>query len=370
MISLLILFFVLAISISFLCSLWEAVLLSITPSYAQIKLQEGSSLGIHLRDFKQNIDKPLAAILTLNTIAHTVGAIGVGNQAALLWSETNPIITSFVIPVVMTLAILVLSELIPKTLGANNWKPLAAFTVWSLNNLITLLYPLIWFSQGITGLLKKDHAESVLSRSDFVAMTELGAEEGVFEDHESDIITNLLKVDSVQAMDIMTPRTVVRMAAENLTLREYFTSQQGHKFSRIPIFENGNPDHITGFILKDELLEALVAGEDEKTLEQIRRDISVIPQQTPLRELFQQMLARSEHISLVIDQFGGMAGIITMEDVLETIIGAEIVDEMDNTDDMRLLARKNWEKRAQRLGLTELCPSPTEEESGSEQTTQ
>jgi len=171
MYSLLILFFVLAIGFSFLCSLWEAVLLSITPSFAQIKQQEGSSLGTHLKSFKENIDRPLSAILTLNTIAHTVGAIGVGEQATRIWSETSPFITSFVVPVVMTLAILVLSEIIPKTIGATYWKSLAGFTVTSLNFIITVLLPLVWLSQFITRLVKQDKAESVLSRSDFMYAT-------------------------------------------------------------------------------------------------------------------------------------------------------------------------------------------------------
>ena len=155
MFTLLIAFFLLAIVISFLCSMWEAVLLSITPSYAQIKLKEGTRVGRRLQVFKENIDRPLAAILTLNTIAHTVGAVGVGNQATQIWAETNPFATSVLVPVIMTLAILVLSELIPKTLGANFWKELAPFTVKSLSLVISALFPLIWFSQFITKALKK-----------------------------------------------------------------------------------------------------------------------------------------------------------------------------------------------------------------------
>lgn len=351
MLSLLIVFFLIAIVVSFLCSLWEAVLLSITPSYAQIKMQEGTHIGELLQDFKENIDKPLAAILTLNTIAHTVGAIGVGNQAALIWNEANPLITNLVVPVVMTLGILVLSELIPKTLGANNWRVLAPFTANSLSLMIKLLYPFIWFSQGITGLIKKDKSEHVLTRSDFIAMAEIGEKSGVFEVHEREMIANLLKFNTVRVKDIMTPRMVVRMAVEDMTLREFFDANEGLRFSRIPVYESGNKDHVTGFILKDEVLENLIRKKHKLSLSDIRRDITVVDEHHPIPDLFQIFLGKKEHICLVTDEFGGVEGIVTMEDVIETLLGMEIVDEMDNIEDMRILARKNWEKRARALGI-------------------
>ena len=212
MYTLLIAFFLIAIVTSFLCSLWEAVLLSITPSYAQIKMQEGGQLGKRLQRFKEDIDRPLAAILTLNTIAHTVGAIGVGDQASKIWADANPIITGLVVPVVMTLAILILSELIPKTLGANYWKELTPFTARSLTLIIRLLAPLVWFSQLITKALKKKEVGSAFTRSDFLAMADIGARHGIFEQHETDIITNLLRFRSVCARDVMTPSTVVKLS--------------------------------------------------------------------------------------------------------------------------------------------------------------
>lgn len=357
MLSLLIIFFLIAIVVSFLCSLWEAVLLSITPSYAQIKMQEGGRVGELLQDFKENIDKPLAAILTLNTIAHTVGAIGVGNQAALLWSEASPWITNVLVPVVMTLGILVLSELIPKTLGANNWKVLAPFTAKSLALVIKLLYPLIWFSQGITGLIKKDKSEAVLTRSDFLAMAELGEKSGVFEVHEREMIANLLEFNSVRACDVMTPRMVVRTASEDMTVRAFFDSNQDSlRFSRIPVYEVDSQDHVTGYVLKDEILEKVIRGQDSLRLIDIRREITVVDENHPIPDLFQVMIDKKEHICLVMDEFGGMEGIVTMEDVLETLLGMEIVDELDNVEDMRVLARKNWEKRAQAIGIIENKP--------------
>lgn len=351
MISLLILFFLIAVVVSFLCSLWEAALLSITPSFAQMKLKEGSELGRELQEFKENIDRPLAAILTLNTIAHTVGAIGVGNQAALIWGDANPFVTSIVIPAVMTLGILVLSELIPKTIGANYWRELAPFTVNSLRWMIKLLSPLIWFSQLITRALKKDKEGSVYSRSDFLAMTELGAEEGVFEEHESSMLTSLLKFNTVRAKDVMTPSTVVIAAPEEITIRAFYDSHRDLRFSRIPLYENGSRDHISGFFLKDEVLERVIHDRGDEPLDSLRRDVMMVEEDFPIPELFKRFLEKREHIAIVVDEFGGMEGVVTTEDVLETLLGMEIVDETDHAEDMQTLARKNWEKRARAMGL-------------------
>ncbi|MGB1311177.1 MAG: CNNM domain-containing protein [Leucothrix sp.] len=351
MYSLLILFFLIALLFSFLCSLWEAVLLSITPSYAQIKLKEGTSIGKQLQVFKQNVDQPLAAILTLNTIAHTVGALGVGSQAAQIWADSNPIITGFIVPAGMTLAILVFSELIPKTLGANYWKQLCNFTVKSLVLLIKALYPLVWFSQLLTKMLKKDKGAAVFTRSDFLAMTELGEQEGVFEQTESHLLNNLLQFNTVRVSDVMTPRTVVVNVAENKTIAEFYEANQTLRFSRIPVYEKDHQDHIQGFILKTELLQKMLSNEGDQPVSSIMRPISMVKEDYPIPDLFNDFLEKSEHIAVVVDEFGGMDGIVTMEDVIETMLGKEIIDEMDNTEDMRELARLRWKKRAEKIGL-------------------
>lgn len=353
MISLLITFFFLAIVISFLCSMWEAVLLSITPSYAQIKLKEGSRVGKRLQVFKENIDRPLAAILTLNTIAHTVGAVGVGNQASKIWADTNPLITSFIVPVVMTLAILVLSELIPKTIGANFWKELASFTVKSLSLVITFLFPLVWFSQFITKALKKDKSKSVFSRMDFLAMAEVGAAQGVFEEHESELISNLLKFNTIRAEDVMTPRVMVKAVQRDMTIGQVYQANRDTHFSRILLFRGETIDNITGYILKDELLTNLVENRKNEPVHALERKIITVQESFPILELFNRFLKHREHIALVAGEFGGMSGIVTMEDVIETLLGLEIVDENDRVEDMRILARKNWQKRAKSLGLLE-----------------
>ena len=360
MYTLLVAFFLIAIITSFLCSLWEAVLLSITPSYAQIKVQEGGTLGKRLQTFKDNVDRPLAAILTLNTIAHTVGAIGVGDQASKIWSDANPLITSLGIPVLMTLAILVLSELIPKTLGANYWKEMAPFTARSLDLIIKLLAPLVWFSQFVTKALKKDEAGSAFSRKDFLAMADIGARHGVFEPHESEIIGNLLRFGSVLVSDVMTPRIVVEDASVDLSIREFLQVNPKPRFSRIPLYENDSRDQVVGYMLKDEVLAKMLADESDEKLITLKRDIVTVAEDDPIIDLFNRFLSTREHIALVMGPFGGMAGIVTMEDVIETLIGVEIVDESDQTTDMRVLARRNWERRAGRLGLRERAASGSE----------
>lgn len=357
MYTLLIVFFSISITFSFMCSLWEAVLLSITPSYAEIKYQEDSSLGRHLRSFKADIDRPLAAILTLNTIAHTVGAIGVGAQASVIWSDTNPIMTGFMVPVGMTLAILVLSEIIPKTIGATYWKELAGFTVNALLIIIVVLYPLVWLSQFITRLMKRDTKGSIFSRSDFLAMAEIGARDGVFEQAESEIITNLLRFNRIKAEDIMTPRTVVITASESTTIKSFFDAHKSLQVSRIPIHQSDSKDNITGYVLKDEFLAAIVNDHGNDLIGSLRREIMVIPEEFPVPDLFNLFVKRREHIALVIDEFGGMAGIVTMEDIIETLLGLEIVDESDKEVDMQTLARQIWERRARARGLIEEVPS-------------
>ena len=352
MISLLLLFFAIAIITSFLCSLWEAVLLSITPSYAQIQLQKGNRLGHRLQSFKDDIDRPLAAILTLNTIAHTVGAIGVGDQAARIWVDANPLITGLAVPATMTLAILVLSELIPKTLGANHWQSLAPITASCLEFIIRSLGPLVWLSQMITRKLKNKDVSSAFTRSDFVAMADIGAQDGVFEQRESEIISNLLKFRSIQAKDVMTPRTVVRSAPATETFEEFFESHREQRFSRIPVYENESRDQVVGYVLKDQVLESILDGKATDPLISLKREIIAVPVDYPILELFNRFLSEREHIALVVDEFGGMDGIVTMEDVIETLLGVEIVDESDQTVDMQVLARRSWERRARRVGLS------------------
>ncbi len=347
--TLLILFFSISIVFSFLCSIWEAVLLSITPSYVQVKVQEKTKVGDLLQSFKANIDRPLAAILTMNTIAHTAGAIGVGATATKIWPGN---LAATIVSVVMTLAILFLSEIIPKTIGANNWKGLAPFTVKSLNFIIKALYPLVWFSQIITKRLKKDKSKSVLSRSDFMAMGQVASDTGVLETGESRIFENLLRFKSLEAKDIMTPRTVVLAAQEEMTIGDFYNENKNLRFSRIPVYGESK-DQISGFLLKDDLLSSIINNKQDSPLSSIKRSIEIVTESQNLIKLYEDLIEKRAHIALVVDEFGGMAGIVTMEDIVETLFGLEIMDEFDNVEDMQKLARKKWEERAKKLGLLE-----------------
>ena len=350
MYTLLVLFFVVSIAMSFVCSLWEAVLLSITPSFTEQQVQAGGATGRTLREFKENIDRPLSAILTLNTVAHTVGAIGVGVQATRIWGVS--IVSTLLVPVVMTLAILLLSEILPKTIGATHWKRLAGFTVRSLSIVMTVLAPLVWLSHGFTRSLKREGEGSVLDRADFSAMAEIGSREGVFDAGESTVLRNLLSFADVRAEHVMTPRTVVLAAAENLTVREFYSAYPALRFSRVPVYR-GSLDNVTGYVLKDEVLEALVEGRDEARLKSLRRRITAVEEDFPVPRLFEHFSAEREHIALVVDGFGGTAGIVSLEDVIETLIGTEIVDERDGSEDMQALARRRWQRRAARFDLLE-----------------
>jgi CBS domain containing-hemolysin-like protein len=326
-----------------------------------MKFQEGGKVGELLKKFKDNIDQPLAAILTLNTIAHTVGAIGVGASAENIWPEGSGIDlplyftdlhigAGVIVAILMTLAILILSELIPKTIGANKWEDLIGFTVKSLEWVIWLLWPLVWLGQKITKSLKKDKSKSVLSRADFSAMTALGEKEGVFKAGESKIIHNLLRFNEIRTKDIMTPRTVVIAAKDDMTIQDFYNKNKTLRFSRIPIYDD-TKDHINGFILKDILLINLVNNNGNKLLKEIKREILIVHERLNIPDLFNKLMESREHIALVVGEFGGMSGIVTMEDVIETLLGMEIVDEFDNTADMQQLARRNWEKRAEGLGI-------------------
>jgi CBS domain containing-hemolysin-like protein len=346
-----------AISFSFLCSILEAVLLSITPSYVERLNKENPSLGETLRAYRDDIDIPLSGILTLNTIAHTLGAMLVGVQAGNLFGEDSGVDLGLfylnaetIIGILMTLAILIASEIIPKTIGANNWERLTPFTIRTLKVIIWVCKPLIWITQLITKRLKKDKNVSVFNRADFNAMVEIGSKEGVFEENEFKIISNLMRFEKVLVRDIMTPRMVVKAAPEDMTIQEFYEKNDQLRFSRIPIYEE-RIDNVNGFFLKDQFLTKIINKEGHLPLKDIRRDILIVHENIAIPKAFQKLMTEREHIALVVDEFGGMEGIITMEDIIETLLGTEIVDEYDGVEDMQALARKNWEMRAKKLGI-------------------
>ena len=356
---LLLLYVALAIGVSFLCSVMEAVLLSVTPSYVAALEREGSTVGKRLHQFKENVDRPLAAILSLNTIAHTVGAAGVGAQAAVVFGEAY----TGIVAGVLTLLILVLSEIIPKTLGAVYWRTLTPALVRLLTATIIVMWPLVKLSQGLTYLLSQDEDEAAFSREEFTAMAELGEEEGVFEEKESRILRNLFRFNSLRVKDVMTPRTVIFQMPEHRTIGDVVEEHDEFRFSRIPVYDD-DPDDITGYVLKDEMLLRAAQEEFDVSLSEISRDILVVHETLALPDLLERLLDRLEHIALVVDEYGGVAGVVTMEDVVETLLGLEIVDEADSVEDMQALARKQWFKRARELGMVsdEALEAPTNAE--------
>lgn len=341
----LLLFYVaLAVGVSFLCSVMEAVLLSITPSYVAALEDEDSAAGARIRELKEDIDRPLAAILTLNTFAHTLGAAGAGAQATIVFG--NAYVGAF--SVVLTLIILVASEIIPKTLGAVYWRQLAQPVARLLKPTIWILYPLVVLSQALTKLLARGAKEAPVSRAELAALARLGVEEGVFEKQESHILQSLFRFHRLTARDVMTPRTVMVAFPEDTPLQEI--ADRDIPFSRIPLFE-GDRDHITGFVLKSDLLEALADDRHHVTAGELRRSISRVPDTLPLPRLFERLLEQQKHIAIVVGEYGGTAGLATVEDVVETLLGMEIVDEADTEHDMQAAARDQWRERAARLGL-------------------
>lgn len=352
---------VISIFISFICSILEAVLLSVSSTFVNIKKKEGKAYAATLEELKKDVDKPLIAILTLNTIAHTVGAILVGVQAKVAYAElygsTRRSILGFeftedlmvgVVSTTMTILILVASEIIPKTIGATYWRGLANFTAKTLKVMVlTLKYTgLLWVLQLFTKLVgAKGHHGSVLSRDDFSAMADIAHEEGVFEKSESTIIKNLLRFDQVLVKDVMTPRAVMHVASEKKTIREFFEENPKMRYSRIPVYGE-KPDYIEGYVLKDSILEEMVHENGEKLLSEIQREILVTKPSTPIPQLFEIFIKKREHIAIVVDEYGSVNGLVTMEDVIETLLSLEIMDESDRHADLQELARKNWESRA------------------------
>lgn len=353
--TLLLVYAALSIFFSFLCSIIEAVLLSITPTFINIKLQEGKKYAETLQKLKSDVDKPLISILTVNTIAHTVGAILVGVQAENLDFDIDFFGINIVglVSAIMTLLILVASEIIPKTIGANYWKKLANF---STKVIMILMWPLkvtglLWLLQLTTKLIGSRGAhESVLSREDFHAMANIASEEGVFEKNESRVMKNLLSFNTVLAKDIMTPRVVMVTASEDMTIQEFYDSHETLRFSRIPIYKDF-PDMITGFVLKYNILEEIIEGRGDQKLSTIKRDILITHREVPIPELFEIFISERQQFALVVDEYGAPSGLVSSEDVIETLMGLEIVDESDNIADLQLMARQNWEKRAKKLGL-------------------
>ena len=344
---LLILFVVGALALSFVCSIAEAVLLSITPSYVAGLENTNPKQAALIKKLKgESIDRSLAAILTLNTIAHTVGAIGAGAKANVVFGSA----WFGVFSAVMTLLILFLSEIVPKTLGAVYWRSLTTPTAVVVNLMIKALYPLILVSEKITQALTKGRDVHVFNREEFIAMAHIGKQSGHINDRESRIIRNLFHFGSLRALDIMTPRTVVAALPETMPIEHALQYRMTAPFSRIPIFDE-DLDSVTGFVLREDMLLAQTRGTGHRPVSELRREILAIAATTSLSSLLEIFLDRRQQIAIVVGEFGETQGLVSMEDVIETLLGIEIVDEGDKIEDMQQLARKLWRKRSQSFGM-------------------
>jgi CBS domain containing-hemolysin-like protein len=343
---LLIIYVLIALVFSFLCSIAEAVILSVRASYVALLEQEGKHSGVLLRELRENLNRPLAAILTLNTIAHTVGAAGAGAQAAAVFGNAWLGLTS----AVLTLLILVFSEIIPKSLGAHYWRSLAPATAYGLNWLVKILYPFVLMAEKLTGNLTGEPTLIGFSRNEFAAIADISMEEGQLGEQESRILKNLMLLRETLVTDAMTPRTVVFSLRDSMKVGECFHKHDHIRFSRIPLYED-NPDHISGFVLRDDMLLAQARGNTDVPLSNYRRELLAVLDTTSLSDAFEQFLQHRQHIMLVVDEYGSAKGILTLEDLLETLLGLEIVDEEDKTVDMQQLARSLWRRRAREMGL-------------------
>jgi CBS domain containing-hemolysin-like protein len=343
---LLIAYLALVLIVSFVCSIMESVLLSTPQPFLLAKQQDKQKWATAFIDLKVNIDKPLSAILSLNTIAHTVGAAGVGAQAAGVFGDE----AFGIVSAILTLLILVITEIIPKTIGAKYWRNLASISTHTINVIIIITYPFVLLSSFITKALSKKSDEQTTSREEIAALASIGADEGVFTEKEHKIIQNILRLKNVKVSEIMTPRVVVSLADENMKLHEFLKNKDYLKYSRIPVYRE-KEENITGYVFRQTVFEKLAENQKDLTLKEVKRDILFVPNTSVLFALWERLLEKTEHIALIVDEYGGMDGIVTMEDIIETLLGLEIMDEKDTVTDMRQFARERWKNRQTKYNL-------------------
>lgn len=337
---LLVFYLFLALIVSFSCSIMEAVLLSASVPYLKSK-EKGDGKNVkRILKLKENIDRPLSAILSLNTVAHTIGAAGVGAQAVEVFGEAY----FGVVSAVLTILILVITEIIPKTIGARYWKKIVFPVAKLIHFSVIISYPLVLFSAFLTKLLSSNDKEQTVSREEISVLANIGMQEGVFQNDENKIIQNLIGLQKIKTEAVMTPRVVVAVADENMTIEEFTTKKEYSRFSRIPVFA-GNKEYITGYVFRQDVFDKNNENDKGLKLKELKRDIVVLPNTKPLFGTFRTLLEKKEHIAIIIDEYGGMDGIVTLEDVFETLLGIEITDETDSVEDMQEYAREIWKKR-------------------------
>lgn len=332
--------------VSAMCSVLEATILSTPMTYVTTMESKGARGAKLLKKYKQNIDKPISAILAVNTIANTVGASLVGSQAFAV-AETFNIGAETAVGIIsalFTMLILIFSEILPKTIGSTQWRRLALPAVNIIRVLIFLTFPLVFMFEHIAKFISGKSKQVSVSREEVSAMVTVGAEEGVLQKKENKMIQNLLKLNTITAHEIMTPSVVVSMAEEKMTLRDFYKTPEFKKYSRIPVYVDDKSDYITGYVLRQTILEGLAEDKFDVKVGDLARPILSFPESEKVSNIWEKLLEKKEHISIIIDEYGCLRGIVTMEDVIETMLGFEIVDESDSVVDMQELARAQWQK--------------------------
>lgn len=327
-----------SIVLSALCSMLEATLLSTPLSYITGLEEQGISGAARLKRLKQNPDRPISAILCLNTIANTVGASIVGSLVYEVYGDTLVGIFS----TIFTFAILIFSEIIPKTIGTSYWRSLALPASVIINSMIFIAFPLVWILEKMQKLISSRSNQVSVSREDISAMVSVATEEEVIESEEKKMIQNLLKLDEVTAHEIMTPSVVVEMVPGSMTIKEFYDSENSH--SRILVYDEENDEYVVGYVLRSEVLEKMAEDNFNGTLNDIIRPILTFEEESSVADIWEKLLEKKEHISAILDEYGSLRGIVTMEDVIETMLGQEIVDEKDEVVDMQEYAKDQWEK--------------------------
>ncbi|XGC81636.1 CNNM domain-containing protein [Bdellovibrio bacteriovorus] len=342
--TLIIVLFFLTIGISFLCSMLEAVLLSSTSAYIGVLVKENRRSAKLLEHLKENLDRPISAILTLNTVSHTMGSAAIAYQIQVQYGEEAVTIASFI----LTFLILILSEIIPKSIGAAHWKALVPFSAYTIQLMIILLYPLVIMSEWLGKLFQKGSEDPEVTREEILMTAEMGVEEGTLKGKESNIIKNLLMLDKIYVSDIMTPRSVFFALDKELTVEEVFAKYKPLRFSRIPVYSH-NLDNIIGMTYRYKIHEALSNDQHDKKVGDMVSPISSIPERMTVSQVLDFFIKEKEHIALAVDEYGVVAGLVSLEDAVETLLGVEIVDELDNVEDMRKFALEQWQLRKQKL---------------------
>ena len=329
---------IVAIVLSALCSTLEATLLSTPISFITGLEEQGVKGAMRLKKLKQNPDRPISAILCINTIANTVGASIVGSLVYEVYGDALVGVFS----TIFTFAILILAEIIPKTIGTSYWRRLAIPASTIISSMIFIAFPLVWVLERLQRLISSKSTQVSVSREDISAMVSVATEEEVIETEEKRMIQNLLKLDEVTAHEIMTPSTVVEMAEGQMTIREFYDSDLTH--SRILVYDDDNSDYVIGYVLRQEVLEKMAEDKFTTTVREISRPVLSFPEEEPVANIWERFLEKKEHISVIIDEYGTFRGIVTLEDVIETMLGQEIVDETDEVVDMQEYAKEQWEK--------------------------